>query len=329
MLTTPVVVGLDVGHSAVKVAMGPSNRQIFRSLAVPAIAISDEHEAARAARETVEVNGRPWFFGETAEVQGGGAITTGLSDEWVETPEHTALLKGALSLVSRHGMTLDAKSLLVLGLPVRLFKSQGESLKQIASDLTEAEIKVVPQPIGPYHSVMLDMHGRPHTDRSMRNESWAVIDVGYYTTDFLLMMNGRWVEKASGSAKGVHVAAEAMQRALKEKGIEVDLPDCEAAMQSKTVRHFGIKDVTADVDLAASLVVSEVIDTAERFITPYVRKLDGVVLAGGGAPLLAQQLKTKWPTVLVPEHPRFAVAEGLRRLGEGILLARLAQEGTR
>ena len=55
---------------------------------------------------------------------------------------------------------------------------------------------------------------------------------------------------------------------------------------------------------------------------PYVRKLDGVLLAGGGAPIVHPHIQAKWPHAYLADKPRLAVAEGMRRFGMALLLAR-------
>ena len=72
------VIGLDIGHSAVKIACYSQDEKerhlLFPSIAVPAFSISDDGEARRAARETVMVGSRAYFFGETARTQGGTLV---------------------------------------------------------------------------------------------------------------------------------------------------------------------------------------------------------------------------------------------------------------
>lgn len=318
------VIGLDIGHSATKVACytpdGKERHLIFPSIAVPAFTISDDGEARRAARETVLVGSRPYFFGETARTQGGTA--TGLSEDWVDTPEHMALLKGAIKRV-RDDAGLPDDAMLVMGLPTTLFSRQRDRLKQLAGEVHKGEVKVVPQPFAPFQMLMLDSQGNQSTVRSMMSESWGVVEVGYYSTDFMLMQRGRWVEKASGSCAGVRVAADHLVRMLADKGLTVDLPECEDALQSRVILNFGKKtDVGHEVDQSIALVVSEVIDTATRLMEPYVRRLDGVLVAGGGAPIVHPRLLEKWPHAFLADRPRLAVAEGMRRFGMALLRAR-------
>jgi len=236
-----------------------------------------------------------------------------------------ALLKGALKCVQDE-VGLPENAMLVMGLPTHLFSRQRDRLKQLAGEAYKGEIKVVPQPFAPFQMMMLDRLGNPSPVRSMMEESWGVIEVGYYSTDFMLMQRGRWVEKASGSCAGVRVAADHLARMLAEKGLTVDLPECEEALQTRRILDFGRKtDVGHEVDQSVALVVTEVIDTATRLMEPYVRKLDGVLVAGGGAPIVHPRIQEKWPHAHMANKPRLAVAEGMRRFGMALLRARELQ----
>lgn len=314
------VAAIDIGHSEVKVS-GPKGQFTFPSFACPAVVITDPAEAARAAKETVNIDGRDWFFGKTAILQSGGVLSNGLSDTWVETPEHTALLVGALQKLSYSGVNLEGGAI-ALGLPSRLHQRQKDALREIARRYVAAEILVLPQPIGPYYAAMLDEDGRQYKERPLKSASWAVVDIGYYTTDFLLMCEGRWIEAVKDSVKGAHIAAAALQRILRDKNYEIDLAECEQALQTKYIRHFGQVDVSAEVSEAVSVIVSEVVDKAGRILAAYVSKIDGVVIAGGGAYLVSDALKNKWSNAVMADNPRMAVAEGFRRFALGYLRAR-------
>jgi len=79
-------VGFDIGHSSVKISCfvnGAKHDIIFPSVATPAFTISDENEERRASDETVVVNGKSYFFGKTALIQGGLSCSTGLSENWI------------------------------------------------------------------------------------------------------------------------------------------------------------------------------------------------------------------------------------------------------
>jgi plasmid segregation protein ParM len=185
-------------------------------------------------------------------------------------------------------------------------------MNMAASLLKCSDVRVIPQPMGPYFEMAFDENGMPVAARN--EESWGVVEIGYFTTDFMLMMDGRWVEKASGACAGARVAAEHLQRILGEKGISADLPECEEALRKKFIRNFTKRiDVTDDVNEAVSILANEVIDTATRLMEPYARKIDGIIVAGGGADFMYEKIRTRWPHAVTPGVPRMSVAEGMRR----------------
>lgn len=312
-------VGFDVGHSTVKISCffdGKKHDIIFPSVATPAFTISDENEERRAAEETVIVNGRPYFFGRTALVQGGLSGSTGLSENWVGTPEYEALMRGGFKKLQAIGIDPD-ECIIVMGLPTSLHSRQKAALKNIAAECTKGRVLVMPQSLAPYHGIMLDEVGNPSSRHSMESEAWAVVEVGYFTTDIMLMQaGGTWVEKAAGSSRGVALAADALMRAMGEQDVTVDLHEAELALQTKVVKNFGRSlDVSKEAELAISSIVADVLDTSKKLIEPHVRKLDGVIIAGGGAPLVFDEIKDKWPHAVLADNHRFSVSEGMRRYG--------------
>ena len=70
------------------------------------------------------------------------------------------------------------------------------------------------------------------------------------------------------------------------------------------------------------MLVDEVVDTATRLMEPYARRLDGVIVAGGGADMVYGVLRDRWPHAIKAEDPRFSVAEGMRRFGAALSLVR-------
>ncbi|MFA7523500.1 MAG: ParM/StbA family protein [Halothiobacillaceae bacterium] len=316
------VIGLDVGHSSVKVVAASSSGRhqfLFPSVAIPAFAISDEGEARIAAMETVAVGQRKFFVGETALVQScGQPPALGLTNDWIETPEHSALIAGAAKKLERHGLDLR-NCLVVTGLPSALHTHQKARMREVVRQQIQAEVLVAPQPFGPLQTLMLTPVGTLSSAHDMREENWAVVEIGHFTTDFLLIQSGRIVEKASGSCGGVRLAVEHMQRLLNQENIQVDHFEAEQALRERRIKYFGkALDVTEYAKQAISLIASEVMDTASRVLDPVARKLDGILIAGGGAPVIFPELSLKWPHATIANEPRMAIAEGFCRFGMSI-----------
>lgn len=332
-----VVIGLDLGHSAVKMTFdgkgGAIERAIFPSLASPAIQIRNEAEARMAAEETVTVRGRPFFVGQTAALQGKASLSTGLTADWINSDEHSALLGMAKRIVDKQAAV--GRRMFVLGLPVQQFETHKEQLRKVAATHLgeDAEIRVMPQPMGGYQAHMLNRSGVVQAGRSLADESWGVVDVGYYSTDFILIMGGRWIEAASGGCGGVRMAAEHLQRLLDAQGIQRDLVDAEKALREGFIRNYGERvDLQKEVREAAEVVASKVGDMAAQLMAPYVHSLDGVLVTGGGANMVLPSLRDRWPhTRLIDDAhsqptlsgSRFLVSEGYYRWGRNASLLRM------
>lgn len=323
-----IAVGCDIGHSTVKISFAQSNgivqQIIFPSVAVPAFTISDETESARAAKETVLVNGTPYFFGDTALFQSAGVAAAGLVDDWIEKPEHTALLLGAIKKVTEAGVDIK-NATLCLGLPTNLCSRFKDRLKDLVNGLVDVDaVMVMPQAVAPYQTIVFDESGFPiENGRVLLEDAWGVVEVGYYTTDFMLIDKGRFFQGAEGAGKGVHVSAQRLMRTLAERGLDCDLFECEGALRTKTIKNFGkTVDVSAEVDEAISEITRMVVDEATRLMKDKARRLSGVLIAGGGAPLVFDQIREQWSHAVMADNFRFSVAEGMRRYGEADLRRR-------
>lgn len=317
------VLGLDVGHSMVKMSFfdGVSiKRASFKSVVAKGFDITGEAEKKAAERDTVLVGDELFFVGRTAELQGGEQVLLGMNDEWIYTPIHTALIKGAMRIVDDSGMPRDNR-MVVTGLPMRLFNQQKHAMQKIIEDVIGCRAVVIPQPYGPYSDVMFLDSGLPNTSRPIRQQHWAVIDVGHYTTDMLLVREGLVIEKQQDSCGGVRLAAESLERELRNRGIQADFFDCLAALQSGRIKNFGKEtDVSREVANAKAAVVLEIEEKATKLFGSIARKLDGIILGGGGVSLVADVLKKKWPNIVVAENPRYAIAEGMRKWGSFLRL---------
>lgn len=328
-MLTKTIIGLDVGRSAVKVvahANGLYYRLTFPSLVSPAFPINEEGAAARAELETVEVLGKRYFTGETAMVQGGVKMSVGLSHDWTNGSEYLALVASTMKRLAALGVPGLDSPYIVLGTPSSLFGRQKELLVQRTQQVVAAEMKVLPQPMGAYCNFFMDPRGVPIKERHKKSDgtakSWAVVEVGHFTTDFLLMKMGLYTERAAVSCEGVNFAAEHLVRILAAKDIQATLLEAEEALRTGVVNDFGERKVTAEVEEAVGHVVQKILTMADSVLANDVRSLDGVILAGGGAPILAAALQKKWRHTVLLENPRMAVADGFCRYGVGQMLRR-------
>lgn len=319
------IIAIDVGRSAVKVrafAQEKTYETVFPSVSCPAVRLSDEASAARAAKETVQIDDRPYFTGETARLQGGVQNAAGLTDDWIETTEYRALLLSSMKRLADMGVPNLIDPYIVVGTPASHYMAQRSKLEEVTRKTVPGTVKALSQPMGAFLAYFLSENGIPIASRvhaeDKRMRSYAVIDVGYFSTDFLLMKEGMNIESKSDSCEGIYVAAEKLARILSEKrNFKVSQLVCEEALRTKKVRHFGDHEVAKEVKDAAEEVVAKIVAKAVTLFKDEVMALDAVIIAGGGASVVFDSIRSKWANAILLPDARMGVAEGFLRYGKG------------
>lgn len=314
---TRSAIGMDIGHSSVKLSW--SHLQTPRSLIYPSVVtayrqITDDNTRRLAEADTVTIGHERFFVGDTAAQQAGQA-QTGLNSNWIKTHEHAALLASAFNKLTSLGVPVEDRDI-CLGLPVSTFLRQRNELAEEASKwLPGASIRVIPQPLAAFQAMMLDANGRPVAGRSISKESWAVIDVGHFTTDLIVIQNGRMIEACSGSCSGIYKACEALSKAMTAKSFNMDMLEAEECLRTGRVRVFGQDhNLQEEVAAAYNVVLTEIRETASRLFEDRVRRLDGILVTGGAADVVGDYFAKIWPHTVKAPNSRMAVAEGMRRL---------------
>ncbi|MBX8557070.1 ParM/StbA family protein [Pseudomonas cichorii] len=324
------VVGLDVGRSAIKVvayACGARFTIMFPTLAVPAVDLTDPSTAERAKAETEIVNGKGYFTGDTARLQGNLTTTIGLNDDWTDTPEYLALVKSAFTRLHKAGVPNLDSAYVVIGTPSKLYGTRQLSLVEKTKTALpkEVEIKALPQPMGAYCDFVLDKSGLPIKDKLIgpggRTKSYGVIEGGHFSTDFLLMKEGQYIERGADSCAGMSAAAEQLRRILAPKGLTASLVECEEAFRTKTLFQFGEETPIGNEVLGAqSHVVQEIIAKGNSLFAGDARSLNGVLIAGGSAEAIYAIASQSWKHSILMENPRWSVADGFARYALGQLI---------
>jgi plasmid segregation protein ParM len=178
-------------------------------------------------------------------------------------------------------------------------------------------IAVHSQSSAPLFSIAIDEHGTP-TGKLNDEDVWATVEIGHFTTDFTLQDRGQETEFASSSAKGVVVVYERVKSELKKQGYAYDLTTIVNAVSTRQIRSKGqmlsIEHIVGPaIDEFTQYLLEEI---AHRFGSAKER-IDGLVLAGGGAtfPEIRAAISKEYPIAQIPDNPRFAVVDGLRRFG--------------
>src|SRR5690606_30646205 len=197
---------------------------LFPSHVCLAHRIAHEETAEAAEKETVTVRGKRYFTGLTARQQGRSGTLVGMSDGWIERPEYLALVAVALKKIAAQGVTNIKDAYLVIGSPSSVYDEQRTRLADITREVIDTHIKVMPQPSGAYFANILSPKGVPIVGRAYNeNEKlldWAVIEVGHYTTDFIMIQEGRVIASSFDSTEGVGNCTGMLAQLLAEQKIK-------------------------------------------------------------------------------------------------------------
>lgn len=241
-------------------------------LSICSCACHDNHRQGSirsGKKETVTVNGLEYFFGETAVHEVGSIAVTGLHDRWLEMPEFQALVQGAINIVKDDTGVVHS---VTAGLPPSIFSDQNLKLRNIISLCTDAEVRVHQEPAGVAMQNRLDESGIMIPDST---GDLGVVAIGRYTTDFMAMLDGRWVQGAAGSARGMSRAANLVMRKLNEQGYKIDYLDADDALWKKSIKYNGANnDVTPVVEIALHVLASEIFDATSNKFGDTGRKME-------------------------------------------------------
>ncbi len=288
-----ISIGIDLGHSSVKTAIKSGNKlpviggyTIFPTVVRNWIPIANEETARRAEADTVEINGKKFFVGETAQRQSQAETFTGQNRNWIATEQHDALLSRARGV-----------------------------LQPLVKPNQDLQIYVETQSRAPLLCIVFDAYGQ-ETGRAGEEEIWGVVEIGQFTTDFTLHDRGQEVDAAASSARGVSMIYDRIAVTFKQRGYEASYEQISRAIQSRKIKDFGKEvDVNDIVQPAISEFTTYILDEVASRFGSKARSMDGIIVAGGGAYIVGQEIKAKYPNTIIPAQARFAVAEGYSRFG--------------
>ncbi len=311
-----ISIGIDIGYGYTKVFTiknGEPVRVLFPTIAtgyVPRAIFNSEPIV------TVHVNDKAYTVGSDASQYVSGNFT--VSDDFVGSNEYFALLGYALQKTGVWAQSL------VLGLPPALYneaKAQELIQKLYRIQLSDAKkrtivvpgtIKYIPQGAGVYFSHIGNNAGS-------KNKNVAVIDIGYYTLDFVFFSEGKFLD---GSAKSYPIGVkklydEVLKLFSRTYGSFIGGDETvEKLIKHGRFHHFG-QEYVLDV---SHLVNEFYIEQIQRAIKNYSNALketkkivDEVIIGGGGVSFV-----NNIGGAVVVENPQYANAQGYYLYGEYI-----------
>ncbi len=323
-----VVRAIDVGYSWTKYTVAGESLDQIRCRAFPSLAPRasgrDLALDGRARRQTVQVpiEGLEFEVGPEAALVQEAFHTMPLDDTYTETPEYLALLRGALRL-----MRVEAVDLLVVGLPVALFRQRRAALERrltathAVGDGSAVDVKsvsVLAQPVGALLSAAIENEALQHL-KGTRN---LIVDVGWRTFDWVVTSGPKILDKRSDSiAKSMFDIVDAIARVIgHDLGAQLGPFDYaridEALRKSGPARFFG-RPLDLKPYLGLGQRVADESVTAMRRLVQEGTDIDNIVLAGGGAFFFRDAIARAYPKHLLTELPEafFANCRGFHIAG--------------
>lgn len=324
------LVGIDPGYGFTKAVL--NDRRVAFPSAVSASAanvLADVGFGRKVGhvvslRYGAEIERREYFVGELA-LKEGRAVEHTLAREKFRMDVSQVLLFTAAYLVGALGDVI-----LAYGLPLAYYRHQRQQVREALTGLSAhvavddgperriafSEVLVFPQAVGALFAV----GGLPEKGLV------GLVDVGYYTTDYLLVEfqpeGASPLGAYSSSVEvGVHTAlkvfAEEFQR---QTGKPLSLVDARNLWSREEVSFAGrivnVKKMAERARFVAGKAIAQAVQSAW---SEKIDLLDRVLLVGGGALEFFQVLSGMFWNAEVVSDPQFANALGFVRMAAGSL----------
>ena len=171
------------------------------------------------------------------------------------------------------------------------FNTVGKLRKRVQIE----QVVVVPQPFGALCTAILGKDGKV-TDAGLAAQRVGVIDVGTYTTDYIVTDNLHYIRArsssiTSGLAAAYTVIADEIER---HYGLELTLHQVDEAVRNGYVK---VEKERQDI---AHLVETPLNDLADKIVTGVrerwknARDIETILISGGGAVVLQRRLAAHW-----------------------------------
>jgi plasmid segregation protein ParM len=321
-----MILSIDIGYGYTK-GVGPDNIHFsFPSVVGTAEDIRFATDLIRGGEEwAVKYGNRRFFYGQHAVLQS-RIQSTILDRSRIHDDTYKMLFVGALIELAKQKPNVQRLKV-VTGLPVGFFSDRPDVVKslegvyRISTDRTRKfaveSVFVAPQPFGSLFRELLNQRGKI-ANSEIEKGRVGIIDVGTFTTDFVVSDELRYVQRMSGSIRiGWSKVINQVRQALADLHMLELMPhEVDQAMQVGEVRVRGkpvslkslVEPAIADVEMA--------IVARARDLWGSGAHLDIVLVSGGGGPYLHDAICKVYPHAHLVDNAFWANAEGLYRFGQ-------------
>lgn len=282
-----MMIAIDAGHGYTKGLSTRGARTVFPSLIAPAPAGMDLGEYASG--DPVKIDGRSFLVGESAR-----SHATPLWSREKATDADTL----RLILVAATQLGAVGPVSLATGLPLSWFGPQRRALQevltgyggtvqlpgQLAQRLWFESVKVLPQGVAAAVVVL--------ADPSYRSGPYVVVDVGYRTTEYLLVRKNpdgklSYESTHAGSIEiGTHAVAQKLAGGL-ERDYHLTFKPAEVESAESVFVLGQAVSLSVAREQAVMVVRQQIRDQLTETLDDRLLKAAGIMLVGGGSGLLS------------------------------------------
>ncbi len=324
--TPAMILSIDIGYGYTK-GIGPDGlRFSFPSVIGTAEDIRFTTDLIHGGEERpVKYGNWRFFYGEQAVLQ--SRVQSTIFDR-SRVHDHTYKMLFVAALVELAKLMPDAERVkVVTGLPVGFFGDRPEVVKSFegvyrvtaerAIRFAVESVVVAPQPFGSLFQELLNKQGKIVSSNVERGRV-GIIDVGTYTTDFVVSDELRYVQRLSGSVRiGWSKVISQVQQALGDLyRLELMPHEVDRVVQARQVRVRGEPvSLEALIEPAITDIQTAIIARA-RDLWGEGTRLDVILVSGGGGPHLYNAIHDVYPHARLLDNAFWANAEGLYRFGQ-------------
>ena len=304
------VLGIDIGFGFTKATNG-KDTLIFKSLFGDAADIqfwADFGDDTPTDHIHVTIDGKSYFIGDLAEQQSSVLHFT-LDQEKLITEFVRILSLTVAGMFQQKGASINVPINVVSGLPIGYFKQNHERFdelltghhtivyhshdgREITKEIYINKIRMLPQPMGSILNLLMDEKGKI-VDRELANQKVGVVDIGFRTTDFIIMDRLRYIDRGSRTIdSGISKGFSFIANKLREKaGVSVELYRLYRAAETGTIKMRGHGFAFAKIrDQVYSQLAGTIANEIDRLWADDW-DIDTIILSGGGCRELAQYLQ--------------------------------------
>ena len=277
------------------------------------------------ANPVVHYGGRRFFYGEHALLQ--SRLRTAIFDR-SRTQDETYRLLFASALAELAQQYPDGATLnVVTGLPVGFFSDRHDAVISLEGkyrlQLEDAvtfdveQVFIVPQPFGSLFRELLNEDGAL-SNVDIEQGRVAVVDIGTYTTDFIVADALRYIQRFSNSIPiGWSAVLNNVQQELSSRyRLDLTLHEVDKAIRSGRVRVKG-EPINLEPLLRPAISELEAVLVAKaRDLWGEGATLDIMLITGGAAQHVGGVLQQAYPQTRLLSDAFWANAEGFYRFGQ-------------